>query len=271
MKVSHRPMKIAALQMTSVLDPEKNLPVLNRLLAEASKEEVKAVFLPECFYSMSNGEKATPYLVEEGNEHYLNIKNLAKKHGLYLLGGSVAYKCKGKIFNRNLNFNPRGEELNHYDKINLFSCDLSRMNSKKVMDESDIYSHGAKPLLLEIENLKIGMSICFDLRFPEMFRAYSAQGAHLLSISSAFTIPTGKVHWHTLLQARAIENQCYVVAAAQEGVHNEKISTFGHSLIVDPWGKIVANAEKGEKIVTFSLDMEYLSEVRRRILVRQKN
>ena len=119
--------------------------------------------------------------------------------------------------------------------------------------------------MIEIEGFKLGLSICFDLRFPELFRSYSSQGATVLSISSAFTVPTGKAHWHTLVRARAIENQCYVIASAQWGKHNEKMSTFGHSLIVDPWGEILADAEEGEKIIFGELSLDKIKSVRERL------
>jgi predicted amidohydrolase len=149
--------------------------------------------------------------------------------------------------------------------MNLFSCDLSRHKSQTVIDESKIYTAGTNPLLLDVLGMKIGISVCFDLRFPELFRLYSSMGANVLSISSAFTVPTGLAHWHTLVRARAIENQCFVVACGQYGEHNDKIKTFGHSLIVDPWGEILVDAGVGEKIVYADLNFERLNEVRSRL------
>ena len=119
--------------------------------------------------------------------------------------------------------------------------------------------------MIEVNQFKIGLSICFDLRFPELFRNYSSQGANVLSISSAFTVPTGKAHWHTLVRARAIENQSYVVASAQWGKHNDKMSTFGHSLVVDPWGEVLVDAEEGEKIVFAEFSLDRIKSVRERL------
>ena len=260
-------MKIAVIQLQSVLDPSQNLATIKKFLNEAAAQEVKAVFLPEVFYSISDGTKPTPYLVEGKNEHYEAIRSLATDSGLYILGGSAATLVNGKVMNRSYNFAPDGAELMTYDKMNLFTVDLSKHPSNTVVDETRVYTAGNIPKILPLKEFNIGLSICFDLRFPELFRAYSYQGANVLSISSAFTVPTGKAHWHTLLRARAIENQCYVIASAQWGQHNEKMSTFGHSLIVDPWGEVLADAGEGEKIIYGELDFDKIEAIRSRLNV----
>jgi deaminated glutathione amidase len=260
-------MKIGVVQLRSVLDPAVNLATIRKFLTEAKKEGAKAVFLPEVFYSISDGTKPTPYLIDGHNEHYEAIRALARDSGLFILGGSAATNMNGKIMNRSYNFAPDGTEIMTYDKMNLFAVDLSKHPSSTVIDEACIYSAGDAPKILPLNDFKIGLSICFDLRFPELFRSYSHQGANILSISSAFTVPTGKAHWHTLLRARAIENQCYVIASAQWGQHNEKMSTFGHSLIVDPWGEILADAGEGEKIIFADLSLEKIEDVRSRLNV----
>lgn len=260
-------MKIGVIQLQSVLDPAINLKTIRKFLDEARAEGAKAVFLPEVFYSMSDGTKATPYLVDGKNEHYEAIRKLAVDSGLFILGGSAATNMDGKIMNRSYNFAPDGTELMTYDKMNLFAVDLSKHPSNTVVNESKVYTNGNTPKLLPFGEFKIGLSICFDLRFPELFRSYSSQGANVLSISSAFTVPTGKAHWHTLIRARAIENQSYVIASAQWGQHNEKMSTFGHSLIVDPWGEIIADAGEGEKIIFGEISLEKIEAVRARMNV----
>jgi len=260
-------MKIGVIQLQSVLDPTVNLSRIKNLMREAKVFGAKAIFLPEVFYSMSDGTKATPYLIEGKNEHYEAIRSLAKDSGFYILGGSAATLVDGKIMNRSYNFSPTGEELATYDKMNLFSVDLSKHPSQTVIDESKTYTAGSTPKIFEFEGFRVGLSICFDLRFPEFFRAYSSRGANVLSISSAFTVPTGKAHWHTLVRARAIENQCYVIASAQWGRHNEKMSTYGHSLIVDPWGEVIADAGEGEKIIFGDISLEKIEQVRSRLNV----
>ncbi len=260
-------MKIAVIQLCSTLDPEINLEKIRGFLEEAKKNQVKAVFLPEVFYSMSDGTKPTPYLLENQNQHFQNISQLAKHFGVYLIGGSAATLENGKIMNRAYNFSPEGDLISSYDKMNLFSCDLSKHPSQTVIDEGRVYTAGNTPSMLQVGDFKIGLSICFDLRFPELFRWYSSQGANVMSISSAFTVPTGKAHWHTLVRARAIENQSYVIASAQWGKHNERITTFGHSLIVNPWGEVLADAEEGEKIIFGNLDIQEIQTIRSRLNV----
>jgi deaminated glutathione amidase len=258
-------MKVAAVQLQSKLDPALNLVTIRRFMAAAREQGVKAVFLPEVFYSISDGRTTTPYLVMDGNEHWRAIQLLATDFGVYVLGGSVAASVAGKVLNRSYNFAPDGTELGRYDKMNLFACDLSKHPSATVINEGALYTAGTKPLLIDVEGWKFGVSICFDLRFPELFRYYSSQGAHALTISSAFTVPTGKAHWHTLVRARAIENQCYVVACGQWGDHNDRIKTYGHSLLVDPWGEILADAGEGEHMITAEFDKTRLQQVRERL------
>lgn len=260
-------MKIGVIQLTSVLEPERNLTKIREFIELAKHQNAEAIFLPEAFYSMSDGTKPTPYLVEEKNQHYEAMRNLALESGMYILGGSAATNLNGNIFNRSYNFSPDGSELMTYDKMNLFAVDLSRHPSQTVIDEARVYSPGSDPKILNLKNYKIGLSICFDLRFPELFRSYSFQGANVLSVSSAFTVPTGKAHWHTLLRARAIENQSYVIASAQWGAHNDKIVTYGHSLVVDPWGEVLVDAQEGEKIIFAELSMEKIEAVRSRMNV----
>lgn len=264
-------MKVGIIQLTSVLDPEKNIRKIKNYLIQAKKQSLKAVFLPESFYSMDDGKKATPFLVKTGNTHYRNIQNLAKESGLYLIGGSAATEVKGIILNRTYSFDPIGRKLPHYDKINLFSINAASSKNKNLINEKNIYTPGIRPQMIKLENWKIGLSICFDLRFPELYRHYSKKGANILSVSSAFTVPTGKAHWQSLLRARAIENQSFVLAAAQWGTHNKKISTFGHSLIIDPWGKILADAGEGEKLMTAVLDFHLLKRIRARLNSQPKD
>lgn len=260
--------KIAIVQMTSALDYRENLEKLDIFLAEAKDQKAKYAFLPECFYSMSNGVEPSPFQVHKDNEHYGNIQNLAKKHEIYLIGGSAATAFKSQSKNRAYNFDPTGKDLGHYDKIHLFSCDITNAKGeRKKIDEGDIYVPGNTPSLLEVEELKVGQGICFDLRFSEMAQAYKAAGANILTYSSAFTVPTGKAHWEVLLRARAIENQCFVVASAQWGRNNDRISTYGHSMAIDPWGKVLCNAEEGEKVVCTTLDLSQIEQVQQSVIM----
>lgn len=257
-------MKVGVVQMTSGLEYKENLEKADKFIKEAKSQNCEAVFLPECFYSLSDGTVSTPYVVNGVDEHYNNIKNLAVENEIFLLAGTAAAYGSGEVKNRAYNFDPKGRDLGSYDKIHLFSCDLGE---KKVINESDIYSPGEDPKIIEAGPLKIGLGICFDVRFPEMARDYARKGANLLTFPSAFTVPTGKAHWHTLVRARAIENQCFVIAPGQWGKNNDRISTYGHSLIVDPWGEILADAGEGEKLITAELDLDYVQEVRKKVKV----
>ena len=257
-------MKIGIIQLCSELDPQENLGKISKFLKDATIQGVEAVFLPELFYSMSDGTKSTPYLIKEGNEHYREIQALSSRFGVFILGGSAATELNGKVVNRAYNFGPQGDDLGSYDKIHLFSCDIK---DRAVINESDIYTPGSAGKIIEAGQMRLGLSICFDIRYPQMYRQYALAGVNILSIAAAFTVPTGKVHWHTLVRARAIENQCFVVAAAQWGKHNARIETFGHSLIVDPWGEILADGTEGEKLIVAELDWERIEAVRKMVKV----
>lgn len=256
-------MKIGVIQMNSKLDPAPNLEFIKLKVEEGKRQGVETFFLPECFYSMSDGLAPTPYLVDGEDEHFKAIQNIAENSEVALLAGSAATLLGGKVINRNYNFSKAGTELNHYDKIHLFNCALK----DKKINESDIYTPGNLPQLLEYEGLKIGLGICFDVRFSKMAHDYRMLGANVLTYSSAFTIPTGKAHWHTLLRARAIENQCYVIAPAQWGRHNDRIQTFGHSLVVDPWGEVLVDGGEGEMLLITEIDLNLVADVRQRILM----
>ena len=256
-------MKIAVIQFTSVLDYKKNLETIRAQLKEASNLGAVAAFLPEVFYSMSDGQTPTPYLIEKGNEHYFEIKKLATDFKIALIGGSAATKLGDKVVNRAFNFDQEGNDLGHYDKINLFACDLPN----KKISEAKNYTAGSEFKMVEFDTHKIGLGICFDMRFSEMALHYRMNGAEIITFPAAFTVPTGKAHWHTLLRARAIENQCFVVAAAQWGHHNDKIQTYGHSLVVDPWGDILLDLGDGEKVGVVDLDFSKIDLIRHSVIM----
>jgi predicted amidohydrolase len=258
-------MKIAVIQLTSVLEYERNLEKIRGFLKEAKLQNAEAAFLPEVFYSISDGLTPSPFLVDTNNDHYNNIKKLAIDFEIALIGGSVATNLNGKVVNRALNFDKRGLDLGHYDKIHLFACDLPN----KKISEAKNYTAGSDYKLIEWNGIKFGLGICFDVRFAEQALFYRNQGAHVLTYPAAFTVPTGKVHWHTLLRARAIENQCFVVASGQWGTHNEKIQTYGHSLVVDPWGEVLLDLEEGEKVGVVDLDLSKIELIRHSVLMNR--
>ncbi len=260
-------MRIAIFQFSGQLDPVHNMQKIEKAAREVKLEGAEALFLPECFYSMGDGVAPTPHLVSEKGGAFEKIQNVALQNQIYLLGGSVAYDRDGTVVNRALNFNPSGELISFYDKRHLFACDFLRNGKRKKINEGDIYQRGEKLLVDQISDLKIGYGICFDLRFPVQSWQLREKGANLLTYASAFTVPTGKAHWHTLLRARAIENQCFVIAAAQWGKHNSRLQSFGHSLAIDPWGEILCDLGEGEKWELVDLDLSKALEVRGQIKV----
>lgn len=261
-------MRIGVIQLNSKLDAEQNINKIEELIQEGKKDGAEIFFLPECFLSMSDGTAPTPYLMDTGNEWYLKMQGLAKKYGVGLVGGSAATvnPNSDKVLNRAYNFDNEGRDLGHYDKIHLFACDLP----DKKISEGNIYAHGNQDKLIEVNGVKIGLGICFDLRFSEMALKYRAKGAQVLTYASAFTVPTGRAHWHTLLRARAIETQCFVVASAQWGSHNERMQTYGHSLVVDPWGEVLLDLQDGEKVGVVDLDLASITRVRQSVLMRRE-
>lgn len=256
-------MKIAVLQLTSVLDYKTNLEVIRSLLTEAKSKGAEAFFMPEVFYSMSDGVTPTSFLVEEGNAHYKEIQKLSTDFQMAQIGGSAATNLNGKIVNRAYNFDKEGRDLGHYDKINLFSCDLPN----KKINEGNNYTKGNDYKMVQLGSTKIGLGICFDMRFSEMAHHYRMNGAEILTFPAAFTVPTGKAHWHTLLRARAIENQCFVIASAQWGHHNDKIQTYGHSVVIDPWGDIIMDLEEGVKVGVVELDFPKIELIRKSVIM----
>lgn len=258
-------MKVAVLQLRSVLDFRTNLETIREMLKEAKSKGAVAAFLPEVFYSMGDGQTSTPYLVEEGNEHFEQIRKLSTDFQMALVGGSAATNLNGKVVNRAYNFDKNGKNLGHYDKINLFACDLP----DKKLSEAKTYTAGNETKMIEVDGHKVGLGICFDMRFSEMAHNYRMNGAEILTFPAAFTVPTGRAHWHTLLRARAIENQCFVIAAAQWGKHNDRMETYGHSLVVDPWGDVLLDLQEGEKMGVVDLDFSRIDYIRKSVLMNR--
>lgn len=262
-------MRGGLVQLNSSLDWQENLKTIDELISSLQDKNPDAIFLPECFLSMSNGLEPSPYLVKEGNEQFQALSDLAQKYQVALIGGSVAYDLDGKVMNRVLNFDRDGSLMNFYDKNHLFSIELKSKSINKSIDEADIYTAGTESQTLDYAGFKIGINVCFDLRFSEQALGYFNQGCNVLTYASAFTVPTGKAHWHTLLKARAIETQSYVIASAQWGEHNERIKTFGHSLVIDPWGEVLIDLEDGVKADVVELKIEHVEKIRSRIPMKR--
>ncbi len=260
-------MRVACLQLCSGDNLAANLNNVALLLDEAAVQGVELALLPENFALMSPDlERKRRFAAEEVAGIVVPfLETQVRRHGLYLVAGSLLFSgAEEKLRNRCLVFGPDGRCLASYDKIHLFDIDLPKERHR----ESDQVEAGEQPVWLDLLGWRLGLSICYDLRFPELYRRYAAAGCQLLSIPSAFTVPTGEAHWEVLLRARAIENQAFVLAPAQGGQHPGGRRTYGHSLIVDPWGEGLARgsavAPAGEVLIA-DLDQERLQQVRERL------
>jgi nitrilase len=255
-------MKIAALQMVSTTRVEANLETARALIARAAGEGAELAVLPEYFCLLGRSDRDKLALAEAPGDGPIQrmLADAAREHRVWLVGGTLplASAEDGRVYNSNLVFSPSGRAVARYDKIHLFRYD----NGREQYDEARTLVAGSEPVAFDAGGLRIGLSICYDLRFPELYRALMTPPCDLLCVPSSFTHPTGAAHWEVLLRARAIENQCYVVAAAQGGRHENGRRTFGHSLIVDPWGEIVAMLPEGEGIVAGEIRPERIAEVR---------
>jgi deaminated glutathione amidase len=260
-------MRAACLQLCSGDNLAANLDTVARLLGEAVDRGAQLALLPENFAFMGGdaGSKRRLAAEEIPSTVLPFLADQARRHGLYLVGGSVLLEGEGgRLRNSSPVFGPDGSCLATYDKIHLFDIDLPGERHR----ESELIQPGAAAVWLDLPGWRLGLSICYDLRFPELYRQYASAGCQLLSIPAAFTVPTGAAHWEVLLRARAIENQAFVLAPAQGGQHPGGRRTYGHSLIVDPWGEVLARgsaeAPAGEVLIA-ELEPERLQQVRQRL------
>jgi deaminated glutathione amidase len=259
--------RIASIQMVSTPVLQENLNTAARLIKSAAEEGAQLAVLPEYFCLM--GLKDTDKV--RAREPYGNgpiqeqLSAIAKDNGIYLVAGTIPLEAGDpkKVLNTTLVFNPHGETIARYDKIHLFGF----QTETERYQESETIEAGNEPGILKIaigiQEWIFGLSICYDLRFPELYRALGQVDCHI--IPAAFTYTTGKDHWEILLRARAIENQCYVLASAQGGTHLNQRRTWGHSMLIDPWGDVFANLTEGEGFISGVLCKDKLNEVRSKL------
>lgn len=294
-------MRIAALQMVSTSSIEQNLSAAARLIASAAEAGATLVVLPEVFATLeglspladvgermreadafqkaqeSSGEKGSNQRDDEDAsplQHFLSSQ--AAQHSLTIVGGTIPLLSRpdgsliedGRVRASSLVFNPQGERVARYDKIHLFDVKVNDAQSQ--YSESLSYEAGSELACVEVGEWQLGLSVCYDLRFAELYRQLTALGAQLVTVPAAFTAVTGAAHWEPLLRARAIENQCYVVAAAQGGRHSETRETWGHSMIVDPWGKVLDCVATGEGIAIADIDLALVEDIRSRMPIQQQ-
>ena len=267
-------MKIAAIQMRSGLDPDANIDALEPLLAEAVGQGASYVLTPEVtvLYPENRDHLRSVAAPFENHPQLRRVGELAEAHGVHVHIGSLAVPLPdGRFANRSVLFDPKGAIAATYDKIHLFDADIAGLNAYR---ESATYAGGDRAVTVPLGPFTLGMSICYDMRFPRLYNTLANAGANLLAVPAAFTVPTGQAHWHVLLRSRAIETGSYVIAAAQGGQHPNGRSTFGHSIIIDPWGRIVAELDHDEPgVLMAEISPEHVRDARERVpaLANAKN
>ena len=258
-------MKAAAIQLNSQPDVEKSLGDAYRFVAEAVDDGATFICLPENFAFLGEERQKFEQAEEIAKAVEAELPDWARRFGIYLLAGGYPARADDKrIYNRSVLFSPDGSPAKTYDKIHLFDAMVSDSESYR----ESAHVEGGKPeaVVYESKDLpSIGFSICYDVRFPELYRKLMEQGAVLLTVPAAFTKPTGRAHWELLLRARAIENSAYVIAPAQAGRHGENRFTYGHSMIINPWGEVLADAGEEPGFITAEIDMDEVEEVRRKL------
>jgi len=257
--------KAALVQMRSGRDPQDNLTALLSAIAEAKRAGADYVLTPEMTNLMeSNRERLFANILSDEHDPTLaTLRELARKLAIYIHIGSLAIKASPeKAVNRSFLIDRRGDVVARYDKIHMFDVDLADGESYR---ESNSYRSGELAVLADLPWGRIGLTICYDLRFPALYRALAEAGASFLAIPSAFTRQTGEAHWHLLLRARAVENGCFVFAAAQGGRHENGRETFGHSLVVDPWGRVLAEAGTEPSVIVAEIDPAEVAAARAKI------
>ena len=257
---------IAAIQMTSSHDVAENLASAAALLREAKDAGALVACLPEnfSFIGLKDADKLQVAEADGNGPVQAFLSDTARQLKMWILGGTIVIRTKdsSRVANSSLLIDADGERVARYDKIHLFDVTIPGRNEQ--YRESNHVLRGRSPVIADTPVGKLGLSVCYDMRFPELYRELVSQGAEWLAMPAAFTVPTGQAHWETLLRARAIENLCYVVAPAQSGLHTSGRETYGDSLIVDYWGQVLSRLAKGTGVITADIDLASQAESRAR-------
>jgi deaminated glutathione amidase len=261
--MSRERFRVAAVQTVSAGDVDENLRAIEPLVADAVREGARLVVLPE-YFGIFGARASDKVTVREADGHGAQqsfLARLAHEHKIWLVGGTVpiAIADPERVRSALLVYGPDGKRVARYDKIHLFAFH----QGEERYDEGRTIEPGDEQVSFEAPCGRVGLSVCYDLRFPELYRRF--RNLALILVPSAFTAVTGAAHWHVLLRARAIENQCYVLAAAQGGMHPNGRRTYGHSMIIDPWGIVVAERDEGPGIVIADIDPERIAQVRQEL------
>lgn len=261
---------VAAIQMTSSHKLNDNLQAAAQLLTQAAQQQAKLVVLPENFAMMG----LQPDDKISAQEPFGNgpiqqfLSDQARRYGIWIVAGTIPINADaGRVYNTCLVFDDHGNCIARYDKIHLFDVIINKGSEE--YRESTTVKAGDAAMVIDSPVGKLGLSVCYDIRFPELFRLMFNQGAQIFTVPAAFTVPTGQAHWEILLRSRAIENFCYVIAAAQTGTHSNSRKTYGHSMIIDPWGKILTQLPEATGVITTDIDLDYLKQVRANIPVAE--
>ena len=258
-------LKVACIQTNSKSDPNINIREVSSLIRAARSNGAELITTPEVVGMLEpNREKALNKAQPENYHGVLReFRALSRDLAIWLLIGSISIKLSnGKLANRSFLINPDGQIIARYTKIHMFDVEV---NDGSIYRESATYQPGTSACLAKTPWGLVGLTVCYDIRFPALYRDLAKAGAKIIFIPSAFTEVTGEAHWHILQRARAIENGCFIVSAAQTGMHEQNRKTFGHSIIVDPWGNILADADKDVGFITADLDLNLVDEVRKKI------
>ena len=258
-------LRVACVQLSAGAEKGANLATAERLVARAAAEGAGLVVLPEKWNGVSASGADLAALAEplDGGESVDAMASWARAHGVAIVGGSITERRErhDRFSNTSCAFDAEGRLVGVYRKIHLFDVEVGGA----VYRESAAEEPGDEPVLVELAGWTVGLSVCYDLRFPELYRLLAVEGAELLVVPANFTAFTGRDHWHVLLRARAIENQCFVAAAAQRGEPVAGRPSFGHSLVCDPWGTLLADAADGDRVVSAEIDRARLLEIRERL------
>ena len=262
----NRKLSIACLQYSSAKNEKHTLETIKDLIDKALDIDAELITLPECATSLQKNSVLTNELAKTEDENFsLQIlKEIAKLNSVFILIGSLPIKVDDKLVNRSFLVGPKGDVLYKYDKIHLYDVNLPNGD---IYRESDTYKSGNKAIIAKIKKnkIKIGLTICYDLRFPHLFQDLAVNGAEIIVVPSAFSNLTGPVHWHTLLKARAIETGAFIIAPAQTGYHECGRTSYGHSLIVSPWGEVLEDAKEEIGIIHANINLDEVMKARRAI------
>lgn len=254
---------MACIQLTSGPDLLDNITKVEMLVARAAMQGAQLITTPENTFLMEESGKNKVFYTQNEHPAVKASAEMARKNKAWLLIGSVAVAGENnKNYNRSLLFDPQGEIVAQYDKIHLFDVEVGDGQTYR---ESAKIIAGDKAVIAETPWGKLGMTICYDLRFPQLYRALAKFGAGIITVPAAFTQVTGEAHWHVLLRARAIETGCFIIAPAQTGTHAGNRKTYGHSLIVDPWGKVLADGSTDEGVIIADLDLAEVAKTRAKL------